>query len=80
MGEPESRVGDYRTIDWVHDSVKDQFRKKKLRGIPGIRGVVVNTLDSVEGWVLVGIIGMTTLRRDWETDVRRCDGVDCLLY
>jgi hypothetical protein len=53
------RVGDYRTIDWVHDSVKDQFRKKKLRAIPGIRGVIVNTLDALEGWVLVAIIGMS---------------------
>ena len=55
----EIRVGDYRTIDWVHDSVKDQFRKKKLRGIQGFRGIVVNMLDALEGWILVGIIGTT---------------------
>lgn len=51
------RIGDYRTIDWVHDSVKDQFRKKKLRNMTGIRGVIVNALDAIEGWVLVGLIG-----------------------
>lgn len=51
------RIGDYRTIDWVHDSVKDQFRKKKLRSMTGLRGFIVNVLDSSEGWVLVGIIG-----------------------
>src|ERR1700733_514928 len=52
------RIGDYRTIDWVHDSVKDQFRKKKLRSMTGIRGVIVNALDAMEGWVLVGLIGL----------------------
>jgi hypothetical protein len=52
------RIGDYRTIDWVHDSVKDQFRKKKLRSMTGLRGIVVNLLDSSEGWVLVGLIGI----------------------
>jgi len=55
--DADFRIGDYRTIDWVHDSVKDQFRKKKLRNMTGLRGVIVNTLDSIEGWVLVGIIG-----------------------
>ena len=52
------RIGDYRTIDWVHDSVKDQFRKKKLRSMTGIRGVIINALDSMEGWILVGLIGL----------------------
>ena len=33
------RIGDYGTIDWVHDSVKDQFRKKKLRSMTGLRGL-----------------------------------------
>jgi chloride channel 3/4/5 len=51
------RIGDYRTIDWVHDSVKDQFRKKKLRSMTGVRGIIVNALDALEGWILVGIIG-----------------------
>ena len=55
--EADFRVGEYRTIDWVHASVKDQFRKKKLRGIQGFRGLLVNSLDAVEGWILVGIIG-----------------------
>jgi hypothetical protein len=53
-------VGDYRTIDWVHDSVKDKFRKKKLRNIPGLRGAIVNALDAIEGWLLVGLIGIIT--------------------
>lgn len=52
------RIGDYRTIDWVHDSVKDQFRKKKLRSMTGLRGIIVNLLDSSEGWILVGLIGI----------------------
>jgi chloride channel 3/4/5 len=54
----DDRVGDYRTIDWVHDSVKDQFRKKHLRSMTGFRGVIMNALDALEGWVLVGIIGL----------------------
>jgi len=38
--------------------VKDQFRKKKLRSIKGIRGFFKNALDAIEGWILVGIIGV----------------------
>jgi hypothetical protein len=55
------RTGDYRTIDWIHDSVKDQFRKKKLRRMKGVRGAVLNFLDSIEGWVLVGVIGLARM-------------------
>jgi hypothetical protein len=55
----DCRIGDYRTIDWVHDSVKDKFRKKKLRSMTGLRGIIVNALDSLEGWVLVGLIGIS---------------------
>lgn len=58
MRKADFRIGDYRTIDWVHDSVKDQFRKKKLRSMTGLRGIIVNALDALEGWVLVGIIGI----------------------
>ena len=52
-----NRIGDYRTIDWVHDSVKEQFRKKALRSMTGFRGFIVNMFDSMEGWIIVGIIG-----------------------
>jgi hypothetical protein len=67
------RIGDYRTIDWVHDSVKDQFRKKKLRSMTGLRGAIVNSLDAIEGWVLVGIIGTQNGPRniDFQASSRR---------
>ena len=76
--ESNFRIGDYRTIDWVHDSVKDQFRKKKLRSMTGIRGFIVNVLDSIEGWVLVGIIG--TAISEPGLMIRDYYGVNCLLY
>ena len=29
-----------------------------MRSITGLRGIIVNSLDALEGWVLVGIIGI----------------------
>lgn len=74
----DARIGDYRTIDWVHDSVKDQFRKKKLRSIKGLRGIIVNAFDSLEGWVLVGLIGNFPL--GIIVDIRIRHSTNSLLY
>src|SRR5271156_6503188 len=74
-----SRIGDYRTIDWVHDSVKDQFRKKKLRSMTGFRGFALNIIDSMEGWVLVGLIGTTSLQMNGLLS-RNYHGAYCILH
>ena len=58
LDQGNDRIGDYRTIDWVHDSVKEKFRQKAMRGIPGIRGIIIRSIDALEGWVLAGIIGI----------------------
>jgi len=74
-----SRIGDYRTIDWVHDSVKEQFRKKALRSMTGFRGFIVNMFDSMEGWIIVGIIGTTHLQIE-DLLLRLYHSIDCILH
>lgn len=51
---------DYTTIDWVHDSVKDAFRRKSLQSMRGFRGRILNAWDSLQGWLLVALIGVVT--------------------
>ncbi|KAG5439935.1 hypothetical protein PCANB_000217 [Pneumocystis canis] len=50
----------YNAIDWIHDTIKDAARAKKLRSIKGIRGWFRNTFDASQGWILVFFIGLIT--------------------
>lgn len=50
----------YAAIDWIHDGVKEDVRKRKLRRRKrdeGIRGWLVNFWDGSQGWLLVTIVG-----------------------
>ncbi|GAO50862.1 hypothetical protein G7K_4981-t1 [Saitoella complicata NRRL Y-17804] len=51
---------DYTTIDWLHDVVKDGYRKAHLQQLKGVRGHLVNSWDAVQGYLLVAIIGIVT--------------------
>ncbi|CCJ30639.1 unnamed protein product [Pneumocystis jirovecii] len=51
---------DYNAIDWIHDSIKDAARAKKLRSIKGIQGWIKNIFDASQGWILVFFIGSIT--------------------
>ncbi|KAK9453329.1 chloride channel [Dipodascopsis uninucleata] len=48
---------DWTTIDWVHDFIKESFRVKILRDMPGLRGRFYRARDAVQGWVLILGIG-----------------------
>ncbi|EMR11796.1 hypothetical protein PNEG_00222 [Pneumocystis murina B123] len=50
----------YNAIDWIHDTIKDATRAKKLRSIKGIRGWIRNTFDASQGWILVFFTGFIT--------------------
>lgn len=50
----------YNAIDWLHDTIKDATRAKKLRSIKGIQGWIKNTFDASQGWILVFLTGVIT--------------------
>ena len=50
----------FTSTDWVHDSIADAFRLKKLRSRQDLRGRLIAWFDSAQGWILVAIIGCIT--------------------
>ena len=50
----------YTTIDWIHDAIKESSRLRRVRGIKGIRGFVINSWDRFQGWLIVTITGIVT--------------------
>lgn len=52
----------YTSIDFLHDSIKHSIRTKKLRGRmnEGIRGLLANLIDGLQGWILVTLVGLFT--------------------
>lgn len=39
----------YTTIDWIHDSIKESSRLRRIRAIKSYRGVLINTWDGLQG-------------------------------
>lgn len=50
----------FTSTDWVHDSIADGFRVRELRKRKDARGKLSAWFDSVQGWILVAIIGCIT--------------------
>ncbi|KAK9484994.1 chloride channel [Lipomyces starkeyi] len=50
---------DFTTIDWVHEFIKESFRVKRLRDLPGLRGRLIRARDASQGWILISVIGST---------------------
>ncbi|KAI5294020.1 hypothetical protein KEM52_004842, partial [Ascosphaera acerosa] len=48
----------FTSIDWVHDSIADGIRLRKLRGRRDLAGRLLAACDGVQGWVLVAAIGV----------------------
>jgi hypothetical protein len=53
----------FTTIDWIHDAIKESHRLKRIRGLPGLRGWMVNMLDRSQGWIIVTLTGAFRLAR-----------------
>ncbi|KAJ3019869.1 UNVERIFIED_CONTAM: hypothetical protein HDU68_010465 [Siphonaria sp. JEL0065] len=50
---------DYTSIDWIHDSLKERIRVRALRRLSGMWGLWANAIDSLQGWFLLLITGIT---------------------
>ena len=59
----------FTSTDWVHDSIADAFRVKALRCRKDFNGRVIALLDSIQGWIIVAVIGMITAGFAYFVDV-----------
>ncbi|KAJ9653571.1 hypothetical protein H2198_007235 [Neophaeococcomyces mojaviensis] len=50
----------FTSTDWVHDSIADGYRVLQLRRLKGWRGRASVWFDSIQGWILVFLIGVLT--------------------
>ncbi|CAO1628618.1 unnamed protein product [Parajaminaea phylloscopi] len=50
----------YTTIDWIHDSIKESSRLRRIRGLRGFRGLAINAWDRSQGWLIVTLTGILT--------------------
>lgn len=48
----------YTTIDWVHDSIKESSRLRRLARIKGFRGTLLSAWDRFQSWLIVTIVGI----------------------
>ncbi|KAG5355279.1 H(+)/Cl(-) exchange transporter 4 [Yarrowia sp. C11] len=54
---PERRFyDDFTTVDWVRDTINDSSRVKYIQSIPGFRGRLIRSFDSLQDWILISII------------------------
>jgi chloride channel 3/4/5 len=59
----------FTSIDWVHDSIKDGIRLRRLRSRQDFRGRVLSLFDGAQGWILVALIGCITAAIAYFVDV-----------
>ncbi|KAF2238196.1 hypothetical protein EV356DRAFT_428419, partial [Viridothelium virens] len=50
----------YTTIDWLHDLIKDSYRRRNVHSGRSVRDGIRSLLDSCSGWIAVVIIGAIT--------------------
>ena len=59
----------FTSTDWVHDSIADGYRVRKLQQRKDLRGRFLWLFDRAQGWFLVGIIGFVTACIAYMVDV-----------
>lgn len=59
----------FTSTDWVHDSIADGHRLRRLRQRKDFRGRLLATLDGAQGWVLVALTGCATAAIAFLVDV-----------
>lgn len=71
LGLTEDRVwyDQFTSTDWVHDSIADGYRILKLRRLKGWRGKLRVWFDSIQGWILVFVVGILTACTAYFIDV-----------
>ena len=50
----------HRSIDWLHDAVREDARRAKLRQKRGLSGSIALQWDRLQGWVLITLTGLLT--------------------
>lgn len=54
---PERRFyDDFTTVDWVRDTINDSSRVKYIQSIPGFRGRLIRSFDSLQDWILISVV------------------------
>jgi chloride channel 3/4/5 len=46
--------------DWIHEVVKASAREKHIHSLTGVREVLMQNWDKLQGWIAVVIIGFIT--------------------
>ncbi|KAJ6164145.1 Cystathionine beta-synthase core [Penicillium chermesinum] len=59
----------FTSTDWVHDSIADGNRLRRLRQRKDVRGRLLAALDGGQGWVLVALTGCVTAAIAFLVDV-----------
>ena len=59
----------FTSTDWVHDSIADGYRVLRLRRLRGWRGKIRLWFDSIQGWILVFLVGILTALTAYFIDV-----------
>lgn len=59
----------FTSTDWVHDSIADGYRVRKLQQRKDLRGRLEYLFDRGQGWLLVAIIGCLTASIAYMVDV-----------
>lgn len=52
-------------IDWIHDRIKEDIRKRKLNRIQGFQGHYMRAKDSAQAWIVVIITGAVVALIAW---------------
>ncbi|KAF2664502.1 hypothetical protein BT63DRAFT_448491 [Microthyrium microscopicum] len=50
----------YSSIDFLHDLIKDTYRRRYIKSLPGLQGLLTSRLDALSGWLAVALIGLLT--------------------
>ncbi|KAI9140121.1 chloride channel [Paraphysoderma sedebokerense] len=69
---------DYSTIDFIHDNLKHRAHLRALRSKGGVTGIATRIWDSLQGWLLITVIGIICggvaafidISQDWLTDLK----------
>lgn len=59
----------FTSTDWVHDSIADGARLRRLRRRKDIRGRILARVDGAQGWILVAVIGCITAAIAYFVDI-----------
>ncbi|KAJ3253282.1 hypothetical protein HK103_000776 [Boothiomyces macroporosus] len=54
------KYDDYTTIDWIHDTIKDRIRQRKLKSLSGWKNKPQKLFDAAQAWLVLTIVGIVS--------------------